>query len=72
MKNYELGSAGFEKIKVGFSWIFWVSNTLPHTLQPVSFKIQDNGPPGSVIKILKNQASRLLKNALATIKSMPK
>ena len=32
MKNYELGLAGlarFEKIKVGFSRIFWVSNTLP-------------------------------------------
>ena len=32
LKNYELGlagSAGFEKIKVGFNWIFWVSNTSP-------------------------------------------
>ena len=31
MKNYELdlaGLAGFEKIKVGFSWVFWVSYTL--------------------------------------------
>ena len=32
MKFYKLGLAelaGFERIKVGFSWIFWVSNTLP-------------------------------------------
>ena len=28
LKNYELGLAGFEKIQVGFSWVFWVSNTL--------------------------------------------
>ena len=28
LKNYELGLAGFEKIRVGFSWVFWVSNTL--------------------------------------------
>ena len=30
-KDYELGLtglAGFEKIKVGFSWVFWVSNIL--------------------------------------------
>ena len=32
LKFYKLGLAelaGFERIKVGFSWIFWVSNTLP-------------------------------------------
>ena len=32
LKFYELGLAGlagFIKIKVGFNWIFWVSNTLP-------------------------------------------
>ena len=43
-----------------------------HIFQPVSFKIRDNGPPGSVTKILKNQNSRLLENALPTIKLMSK
>ena len=37
-----------------------------------SFKNRGNGPPGLVIKILKNQISRLLENALPTIKSMSK
>ena len=32
LKNFELGLAGlaaFGKIKLDFSWIFWVSNILP-------------------------------------------
>ena len=75
--------------------VVWVS----HTFQPVSFRIQDNGPSGSVteilkildvmyqlpklslafqfylrvyFEILKIQTSRLLENALTTIKSMSK
>ena len=43
-----------------------------HTFQPISFKILDNGPPDSVTKISKNETSRLLENALPTIKSMSK
>ena len=43
-----------------------------HTFQPISFKIRDNGPPDSVTKISKNETSRLLENALPTIKSMSK
>ena len=34
--------------------------TWNHTFQPVNFKIRDNGRPGLVTKILKNQTSRLL------------
>ena len=37
-----------------------------------SFKNWNNGRPGSVTKILKNQTSRLLENALPTIESMSK
>ena len=36
MKNYELGLAGlagFEKIKVSFSWFFWISNA--HVIEKV-------------------------------------
>ena len=46
------------------------ANVSVHTFEPISFKIWDNGPPGSVTKILKNETSRLLENALLTIKSM--
>ena len=43
-----------------------------HTFQPVSFKIWDNVPTGSVTKVLKNQISRLLESAVQTIKSKSK
>ena len=53
-------------------WLDEVSWVQVHTFQLIRFKIQENGPPGSLTKILKNQTSRLLENALQTIKSMSK
>ena len=44
--------------------VFFLLQYLYHTSQPVGFKIWDNGPPGSLTKVLKNQISRLLKIAL--------
>ena len=44
------------------------TNSLKHAFQPISFKIRDNDPPGSLTKILKNQTSGLLENVLPTIK----
>ena len=38
----------------------------------LAFKIRGNGLSGSVAKLLKSQTSRLLENALPTIKSMSK
>ena len=35
------------------------SGRVDHTSQTVGFKIRNNGPPGSVTKILKNQSSKL-------------
>ena len=34
------------------------------SFQPISFKNRNNGPSDSVIKILKNQSSRLLENEI--------
>ena len=36
LKHYELGSAGlagFEKIKVRFSWVFWIANLIHYTIE---------------------------------------
>ena len=49
----------------------FIDNKL-YTFQPVSFEIRDNGPPGSVTKILKSRTLRLLENVLLTITSMSK
>ena len=69
MTTYKIINSTFSELK---KFIFFFLKILVHTFQPVSFKNRDNGPPSSVTKILKNQTSRLLENALPTIKPMSK